>query len=289
MSVMKENNSIIDEQEQHEPNSQYHPAFCDAMTLILDHDTVSYTYEREYNLNSMPNRIDLLVIKNKDDEESSYGLGKLFRRYNLFEYKSPGQSLGDNEYHTAMAYAHLYCGYGKDVKYEDITISFVRDGKPYKLMSQLEEQGFTISEVEAGIYHVRKTGHIDMQIVVTRSVCDQQYIWLKALSDKITKQDVKKMSDYAIVEHEPQRRIMIEAVLNFVLQLNRDKKWIKEDMNFMGALRDLFKEEFEERDNKIAELNEKLQSKDEQLQSKNREIEELKRQLREQMNKIAVL
>ena len=99
-----------------------------------------------------------------------------------------------------------------------------------------------------------------------------------------------------MVEHEPQRRIMIEAVLNFVLQLNRDKKWIKEDMNFMGALRDLFKEEFEERDNKIAELNEKLQSKDEQLQnkdeqlqSKNREIEELKRQLREQMNKIAVL
>ena len=80
---------------------------------------------------------------------------------------------------------------------------------------------------------------------------------------------------------------------SLVSRLNRNKEWMKE-MKSMGAFRDLFKEEFEEKDKKIQDLSEQLQSKDEQLQRKDKEVKSLKEEiehLKEQMrnNKIAML
>lgn len=272
-------------------NNQYHPVFCDVMTQILEHDSIEYTYEREYNLNSMPNRIDFLVIKKNSNEESSYGIGKLFRGYNIFEYKSPGKSLGDKEYHIALAYAHLYTGYGKDIDYEDMTISFVRDGKPVKLMKYFMSKGFDIREIETGIYHVIKDGHIDIQIVVTSQIRDE-YIWLKALTHRLTREDAEKLSVEAAKENNPQGRVRIKSIMDLVSRINRDAEWMKEVKN-MGAFRDLFKDEFEEKDRMIAELSEQvknrdeeLRSRDEELKNRNKEIEDINN---EKDNEIAEL
>ena len=127
---------------------QYHPVFCDAMTQIFEHDTCKYDYEREYNLNSMPNRIDFLVIKKRIDAVSEKGIGKIFQKYNLFEYKSPGQSLDVKDYHIVMAYANLYAGYTKNVRFEELTISFVREGMPKKLMAYFKQHNFLITKQE---------------------------------------------------------------------------------------------------------------------------------------------
>ena len=299
-------------------NKQFHPAFCDAMTQIFEHDNVEYVYEREYNLNSMPNRIDLLVIRldeNKgvgdnnececdDDKEHSKeqsvnGIAKLCRTYNIFEYKSPGQQLSVDEYYVAMAYAYLYAGKTKNATMEDITVSFVREGKPHKLMSYFKNNGYQITEYEKGIYHIIRKNHVDMQIIVTREL-DDKYIWLRALSDKLTLDDAVKLAIDAGKEHDSEGRQRVRSILDLVSRLNRNKEWMKE-MKSMGAFRDLFKEEFEEKDKKIQALSEQLQSKDEQLQSQNEqlqskdkevkslkeEIEHLKEQMRN--NKIAML
>ena len=72
---------------------------------------LEYAYAREYNLNSMPNRIDFLISKKgeelDDSLESDHEMGKIFRRHNIFEYKSPDQGLSVNDSYTAMAYAYL--------------------------------------------------------------------------------------------------------------------------------------------------------------------------------------
>ncbi|MBR1693576.1 MAG: hypothetical protein IJ711_12510, partial [Lachnospiraceae bacterium] len=58
---------------------------------------------------------------------------------------------------------------------------------------------------------------------------------------------------------------------DLITRLNENKEWM-EEMRHMGAFRDLFKEEFEQKDQRIAELSEQLQSKDEQLQSKDEQL-----------------
>ena len=107
-----------------------------------------------------------------------------------------------------------------------------------------------------------------------------------------------------------------EAVFNLIVQLNQNKKWVKE-LTGMGAFRDLFQEEFDKKDREIAEqreeildLSEQLQTQSEQLQTQSeqlqtqseqlqseqeknnrlqKEVEDLKRQLQELAGKIAVL
>ena len=117
---------------------------------------------------------------------------------------------------------------------------------------------------------------------------------------KLTLDDAVKLAIDAGKEHDSEGRQRVRSILDLVSRLNRNKEWMKE-MKSMGAFRDLFKEEFEEKDKKIQALSEQLQSKDEQLQSQNEqlqskdkevkslkeEIEHLKEQMRN--NKIAML
>ena len=162
--------------EDEELRKQYHPAFCEAMTEELERNLDQIECMREYNLNSLPNRIDLLVVKKNADTELESGLGKIFRRHNLVEYRSPGQALDTEVYYRSMGYAYLYTAYQAEVSsVEEVTLSFVREGKPVRLMEQFEDWGFEIMEYESGIYHVKKRDHMDMQIIVTREL-DQKYV-----------------------------------------------------------------------------------------------------------------
>ena len=186
----------------------------------------------------------------------------------------------------------------KDCFVEDITITFVREGKPKKLLSFFKEKGYNITEYEKGIYHVLKKDHVDMQVVVTREL-GSDYLWLKALSDKLTFEDALRLVQAAKDEKDEEGKKRISSILDLTSRLNADKAWMKEDKN-MQAFWHLFEDEFREKDEKIEALSEQLQSqneqlqnkdkqlqsKDEQLQSKDKEIERLKALLKK--NKIAM-
>ncbi|MBR1865847.1 MAG: hypothetical protein IJ801_05005, partial [Lachnospiraceae bacterium] len=149
--------------EDEELRKQYHPAFCEAMTEELERNLDEIECMKEYNLNSLPNRIDLLVVKKHADIELESGLGKIFRQYNLVEYRSPGQTLDAEVYYRSMGYAYLYTAYQAEVSsVEEVTLSFVREGKPVRLMEQFRDWGFEITEYEPGIYHIKKKDHMDM-------------------------------------------------------------------------------------------------------------------------------
>ena len=299
-----------------ELRKQFHPAFCSAMRQTLGTaDLEKLDCRNEYNLNTMPNRIDFLACKKDADTELRSGIAKIFRKHNLFEYKSPGQALGIAEYHLGMGYSYLYLNYETEVNMDEVTLSFVREGKPIVLMNHLRNEGFEITEYEAGIYHVRKKGHIDMQILVTREM-SWEYTWLKVLTDRLTKEDAEHLVHEASKVKDELEKIRVRSILDLVSILNKEKEWMKR-WNGMGAFRDLFKEEFEEKDQKIQQLSEQLQNQSEQLQSKDKqlqdqstqlqnqdkqlktekaentrlrqEIDQLKKQLQEQMNKIAML
>lgn len=313
-----------------ESNKQYHPPMCASLELEFRENRDEIICETEHNLNTKPNSIDFLVVKKDAATVMKSGLGAIFKKYNLVEYKSPRDSLGEKIYYRTMGYANILIAYEDDrFTMDDVTITFVRQAKHVKLMKQLREWGFDIGEYEPGIYHVRKTDHADMQIIVTR-LLGKQYKWISKLTDQVELEDVKNMIDDIHSLDNERELLNAESVFDLMTRLNRNKDWMKE-VNGMGAFRDLFKEDFEQRDRKIAELSkqlqskdeqlqtqsEQLQSKDEQLQSKDeqlqtqseqlqskdeqlknekeknsrlqQEIEQLKIQMKEQMNKIAIL
>ena len=79
--------------------------------------------------------------------------------------------------------------------------------------------------------------------------------------------------------------IYAESVIDLSITLNRDKDFIKE-MIGMGLLRDMFQDEFEEKDKKIRDLSEQLQTEQEENAKLRRELEEFKKLVG---NKIAML
>ena len=87
---------------------QYHPAFCAAIMQSFEKDLDCLECRREYNLNTMPNRIDFVMVKKDGGRELESGLGKRLKKHTLYEYKSPKQDLGLAEYHLGMACSSVY-------------------------------------------------------------------------------------------------------------------------------------------------------------------------------------
>ena len=116
-----------------EIRTQWHPAFCSAVKLELIENKGDLDYENEYNLNSKPIQIDLLVIKKSKDVEIKNEIGKIFRGHNIMEYKSPKDSMNVDTFIKAIAYACLYKVSEVHLNVmclEDITITLIREQKP---------------------------------------------------------------------------------------------------------------------------------------------------------------
>ena len=92
---------------------QWHPGFVAAMNLEFAQNRADLIFEKEYNLNTKPLEIDLLVVKKSASVYISNEIGRLFRGHNIMEYKSPGDHLDIDAFYKAGAYASLYKAYGK--------------------------------------------------------------------------------------------------------------------------------------------------------------------------------
>ena len=237
---------------------------------------------------------DLLIIK-EDHGILKSGLGAIFRTYNICEYKSSKDQLNERVYYRTVAYANLLASYDKEVQsLEEVTLTFIRQAKPVKLMKRFVEWGFSITEYEPGIYHVKKNGHMDMQIIVTGALA-KKYKWITKLTDRV---DLNDLLDEIEKLTDERDLLNAEAVFDLMARLNENKEWMKEVIG-VGAFRDLFKEEFEKKDREIQNLSEQLQSKEEQLQnqseqlqSKEKEVTILKEEvekLKKQLGRIAML
>ena len=97
------------------------------------------------------------------------------------------------------------------------------------------------------------------------------------------------MQEKILELHDEIDLINAESVMDLSITLNKNKEFVKE-MIGMGALRDMFKEEFkeeiEEKDRKINDLSEQLKTEQEENVKLRKELEEFKKIVG---NKIAML
>ncbi len=226
-------------------NIQWHPGFIGAMNLELKKNRDDLLFDKEYNLNTKPLEIDLLVIRKNASVQIENEIGKIFRGHNIFEYKSPKDELDIDTFYKAMAYACLYKSYGKTldaVKADDITVSLVRKAKPYGLFRYFKEHGYLVKDVYRGIYYVEDSVLFPTQIIVTKELDLQEHIWLGSLSDQLKKQDLCNLLAEAGRLHGKVEKEYAESVLEVGLGAN--KQLVKEligDGNMSEELLEILK------------------------------------------------
>ena len=175
---------------------QWHLGFVAAMNLELAENRADLVYEKEYNLNTKPLEIDLLVIKKDKDVHTVNEIGWIFRGYNVLEYKSPDDSLDIDAFYKAGAYASLYKAYGEvldERKACDITVSIIRETRPDGLFKYFKDHGIRMENLYRGIYYVQDAVLFPTQIIVAKELDRESHTWLKALSNKMEKQDMRDL------------------------------------------------------------------------------------------------
>lgn len=175
---------------------QWHPGFVAAMNLELAKNRDDLIFVKEYNLNTKPLEVDLLVIKKDKCVATDNEIGAIFRGHNIVEYKSPQDHLDIDTFYKVGAYASLYKSYGETVdsiKADDITVSLVRDAKPVELFRYFEKHEYTITTPYRGVYYIEGMVLFPTQIIVTKELERDTHIWLKVLSDRIEKRDMEEL------------------------------------------------------------------------------------------------
>lgn len=203
---------------------QWHPGFVAAMNLEFAKDREGLIFEKEYNLNTKPLEIDLLVIRKDSSVRISNEIGILFRGHNIMEYKSPEDSLDVDDFYKTGAYASLYKSYGRTtdaIRADDVTVSLVREAKPEGLFRYFKENNYFVSNPYRGIYYIEGKVLFPTQIVVTRELDEASHIWLGALSESMKKQNMVKLLERVERLTEKADKEFADSVLEVSIGANK--------------------------------------------------------------------
>ena len=228
---------------------QWHPAFCSALRLELLEDAENLEFTDEFQLTEKPLQIDCTVVKVKRDCKIKNEIGKIFRKHNIFEYKSPMDELNIDTFYKAVAYACLYKvlpNHVNEIPAEEITITLIRDRKPVKLLGELEKSGYGYKKEAAGIYYVNGA-MFPMQIIESSELDVDMHVQLKALTNHL---EESLMRQYLLQgsTFEGREKNLADIVLQVIVNSNMEKvrEWKGSEQTMCEALRVLMKEELKE-------------------------------------------
>lgn len=242
-----------DTEKNHDLNNrktQWHMAVTPAMKLEFMEYSRILDYIPEHLLNSKALQIDLLIIKKDSDMLIENEIGRIFRHHNIIEYKSPHDKVGINTYFKVHAYASLYkIGEGKTgYEPEDITITMIRRGKPYKLFNWFTKNGCSVKKVYEGVYYIESAGFFRTQVIVAKELDAVNHVWLKALTDDMDRQQAEDLIAKSTEMMDRPEAGYVDAVLQIASKANRKlfEAIKKEDRNMYSALVELMQPEIDE-------------------------------------------
>lgn len=240
---------------------QWHPGFVAAMNLEFEENRSDLVYEKEYNLNTKPLEIDLLVIKKDPDVQIVNEIGKIFRGHNIIEYKSPGDQMDIDTVYKAGAYGCLYKAAGESVderSADDITITLIRDTKPEGLFRYFEQHEIKMKRPYPGIYYVMGAVLFPTQIIVGKELKQADHAWIKALSDKMQKQEMRELLERINSLSQKLDKELADSVLEVSLRANKQVvEELRGDESMCQALLEIMRPEVEVIKREVAMESEK--------------------------------
>ena len=166
---------------------QWHPAFDAALQIELEDEAEYLEFEPEHLLSKKPMQIDVLV-KNEKTVKIKKNIGRIFRQYNIIEYKSPDDKLNIDDFYKTYGYACLYkseTGGIDEIPATELTITLVCYHYPVKMLQKLEqEKNLIIDNVESGIYYFLGDS-IPIQLIVIPKLSKENNYWLNNLRNDL--------------------------------------------------------------------------------------------------------
>ena len=223
----------------------WHPGFYSATELdFLEYSDV-LEYEREHSLSKEPLKIDFMVIKRLANVEIENDIGRIFRTYNIFEFKSPQDGLSIDDLYKTLGYACLYKAMSDKtdaIPADEITVSLLRDRKPEKLLSR-----FNPEMRYPGVYYI--TGlQFPCQIIVS-SELGPEHAGLRILSEHAEAPDIEAFLEKAKGYTKQGDKENANSVLYVSINANRKLYGsIREEDKMYSALNELMADELAKRE-----------------------------------------
>ena len=238
----------------------WHPAFVGAMEIEFIQYKGLLEFDEEHQLSREPLRMDLLVIKKDEATEVTNEIGRLFRQYNVFEYKSPDDGLTIDDYIKTVGYAYLYKGQGKtvdEIPFDGLTVTLVRGNMPEGLFERIQRLGGTVVEQFPGVFYISGVVNIPTQFVLTSSLDKLLHTSLRLLTKRATEEDAERFIEMASKFTEPGDIHNADAVLQVSVSANREiyENVKRRNPAMCQAMKDLMKDEIQEENQKAVDVS----------------------------------
>ena len=217
---------------------QWHPAFDAALQIELEDEAEYLEFEPEHLLSKKPMQIDVLVKKEKTVKIKK-NIGRIFRQYNIIEYKSPDDKLNIDDFYKIYGYACLYkseTGGIDEIPATELTITLVCYHYPVKMLQKLEqEKNLIIDNVESGIYYFLGDS-IPIQLIVIPKLSKENNYWLNNLRNDL--KSGGEIRNFIEQYGKKKNSKLYQALADTIMRANW--KELKEERKMCEALRDLF-------------------------------------------------
>ena len=110
--------------------------------LNLEKKAKYLEFDSEHLLSKKPMQIDVLV-KNERHVKIQKNIGRIFRQYNIIEYKSPEDNLDIDDFYKVYAYACIYKADTETVDFipaAELTITFVCYHYPRAMLQKVAKR-----------------------------------------------------------------------------------------------------------------------------------------------------
>jgi hypothetical protein len=182
--------------------TEYHNALTDIFNSLMADPLKNGDAEigDELRLSKAPLRIDLIITKKNESAEMKSRVCKIFRRYNIIEYKSPAAdppSLKD--FNKVLGYTNIYA-WEKEISVTEMTATIICFKKTTELLETLKNDlGYKILRKHPGIYYILHKGTpaekmLGMQIVVSPELPESEFV-LKVIGAKLDRKGMRKAWD----------------------------------------------------------------------------------------------
>ena len=217
---------------------QWHPAFDAALQIELEDEAEYLEFEPEHLLSKKPMQIDVLV-KNEKTVKIKKNIGRIFRQYNIIEYKSPDDKLNIDNFYKIYGYACLYkseTGGIDEIPATELTITLVCYHYPVKMLQKLEqEKNLIIDNVESGIYYFLGDS-IPIQLIAIPKLSKENNYWLNNLRNDL--KSGGEIRNFIEQYGKKKNSKLYQALADTIMRANW--KELKEERKMCEALRDLF-------------------------------------------------
>ncbi|QQK81076.1 hypothetical protein HUG20_15005 [Salicibibacter cibi] len=204
---MKENESI-----------SWHPSFAAALQLELQAYADELEFQLEFELTSEPLKVDVLILKD-GEAYIDKNIGRIFRHYNVVEYKSPRDYVSIDDFYKAIAYVYLYKNTGDKgidtIDIREMTLTLVSLYKPTKLLDHLQKREKHVYFENEGVYYIEGMD-VPIQLLIQEDLPNKENEYLTLLTNQLQEKEQlqRALMDYFQDSKKDLYLLMFHAVFH---------------------------------------------------------------------------